>query len=72
LPEYPLGRDKSAVLVLQERVSEAIRIAHMQVKEEQRDKKFAKRDRIEKPDDEESAIKNEMGGKGRKKHQKGR
>lgn len=66
-----MGRDKSAVLVLQERVSEAIRIAHMQVKEEQRDKKFAKRDRTEKPDDEESALKTEIGGK-RQKHQKGR
>ncbi|KAJ3411572.1 ribosomal RNA processing protein [Chytridiales sp. JEL 0842] len=34
LDEYPLGSDKSAVLVLQERVSEAARFAHMQMKEE--------------------------------------
>ncbi|KAJ3249542.1 putative ATP-dependent RNA helicase ddx47 [Chytriomyces hyalinus] len=35
LEEYPLGSDKNAVLMLQERVSEAVRFAHMQMKEEQ-------------------------------------
>ncbi|KAI9332221.1 P-loop containing nucleoside triphosphate hydrolase protein [Obelidium mucronatum] len=35
LDEYPLGTDKSNVLMLQERVSEAGRFAHMQMKEEQ-------------------------------------
>ncbi|KAJ3133061.1 putative ATP-dependent RNA helicase ddx47 [Physocladia obscura] len=35
LDEYPLGTEKSGVLMLQERVSEAVRFAHMQMKEEQ-------------------------------------
>ncbi|KAJ3012127.1 UNVERIFIED_CONTAM: putative ATP-dependent RNA helicase ddx47 [Siphonaria sp. JEL0065] len=35
LDEYPLGTEKSNVLMLQERVSEAGRFAHMQMKEEQ-------------------------------------
>ncbi|KAJ3267751.1 putative ATP-dependent RNA helicase ddx47 [Borealophlyctis nickersoniae] len=34
LDEYPIGQDRSAVLLLQERVSEAVRFAHMQMKEE--------------------------------------
>ncbi|KAI9096943.1 P-loop containing nucleoside triphosphate hydrolase protein [Phlyctochytrium arcticum] len=34
LIEYPLGTDKSSVLLLQERVSESVRFAHMQMKEE--------------------------------------
>ncbi|KAI8824477.1 P-loop containing nucleoside triphosphate hydrolase protein [Fimicolochytrium jonesii] len=34
LDEYPLGKDKAAVLMLQERVAEATRFAHMQLKEE--------------------------------------
>ncbi|KAJ3296044.1 ribosomal RNA processing protein [Rhizoclosmatium sp. JEL0117] len=35
LDEYPLGTEKASVLLLQERVSEAARFAHMQMKEEQ-------------------------------------
>ncbi|KAJ3205981.1 ribosomal RNA processing protein [Entophlyctis luteolus] len=35
LDEYPLGAEKDAVLLLQERVGEAVRFAHMQMKEEQ-------------------------------------
>ncbi|KAI8846935.1 P-loop containing nucleoside triphosphate hydrolase protein [Chytridium lagenaria] len=46
LDEYPLGVDKSAVLMLQERVSEAVKFAHVQMKEEamkDRDMKKSKR-----------------------------
>ncbi|KAL2914190.1 ribosomal RNA processing protein [Polyrhizophydium stewartii] len=62
LPEYPLGHDKSAVLILQERVSEAVRFAHMQLKEEQYKQKGSKRRReggdedARNADDEESAA----------------
>jgi ATP-dependent RNA helicase DDX47/RRP3 len=57
LDEYPLGNDKSAVLVLQERVAEAVKFAHLQAKEEngRSGKRF--RDKGEKVDDEDSAIK---------------
>ncbi|KAJ3332763.1 ribosomal RNA processing protein [Blyttiomyces sp. JEL0837] len=47
LDEYPLGTDKSAVLVLQERVSEAARIAHMQLKEEHLNDRDARRNKKE-------------------------
>lgn len=46
LDEYPLGRDKSAVLLLQERVAEAVRFAHMQLKEEHANAKAGKRKRM--------------------------
>ncbi|KAI8926224.1 P-loop containing nucleoside triphosphate hydrolase protein [Entophlyctis helioformis] len=39
LDEYPLAHDKSAVLMLQERVAEAVRFAHMQLKEENNKRK---------------------------------
>ncbi|KAJ3327602.1 putative ATP-dependent RNA helicase ddx47 [Kappamyces sp. JEL0680] len=71
LEEYPLGRDKSAVLVLQERVSDAVRFAHMQMKEEQREKSASKRDKrdgqSEKIDDEEGALKHSQGARHRKR-----
>ncbi|KAI8913244.1 P-loop containing nucleoside triphosphate hydrolase protein [Gorgonomyces haynaldii] len=57
LPEYPLEKGKDAVLLLQERVSEAVRFAHMQLKEEGLEKK-SKRGSNEKPDDEEGQLKN--------------
>lgn len=38
LDEYPIA-DKSTVLILQERVNEAVRFAHVQLKEEQRNKR---------------------------------
>ena len=43
LDDYPLGHDKQAVLMLQERVSEATRFAHMQLKEDAIKKKSSKR-----------------------------
>ncbi|KAK5669799.1 ribosomal RNA processing protein, variant 2 [Batrachochytrium dendrobatidis] len=60
LTEYPFGHDKSAVLMLQERVSEAVRFAHMQLKDENLKHKGSKRGRggdAEQRDDEESAAK---------------
>lgn len=63
LPEYPLENDKSSVLLLQERVSEAVRLAVMQMKEESQSKSSGKRYRPGKggdregADDEESAAK---------------
>eukprot|EP00842_Homolaphlyctis_polyrhiza_P000245 jgi/Hompol1/1220/HPOL_001062-RA len=45
LDEYPLGHDKSGVLVLQERVMEAVRLANMQLKEEAANQKGSKRGR---------------------------
>ncbi|KAI8899826.1 P-loop containing nucleoside triphosphate hydrolase protein [Globomyces pollinis-pini] len=64
LDEYPLGRDKSAVLVLQERVAEATRFAHLQLKDEQMNRKSGRGnrgdrggEREERKDDEESAMK---------------
>lgn len=38
MDEFPLGKDKENVLLFQERVSEACRIANMQIKEEQQSK----------------------------------
>ncbi|KAI8846930.1 P-loop containing nucleoside triphosphate hydrolase protein [Chytridium lagenaria] len=49
LDEYPLGVDKSAVLMLQERVSEAVKFAHVQMTEEAMkdwDMKMSKRLRV--------------------------
>ncbi len=65
MPEYPLGRDKSAVLVLQERVADAVRFAHMQMKEEAREKSSSKKG--EKIDDEDGAIKYEQGSRNKQK-----
>ena len=55
-------------MVLQERVSEAVRIAHMQMKEESKGKREYK-DREKKGDDEESAMAKE-GGKKQKRARK--
>ncbi|TPX71159.1 hypothetical protein SpCBS45565_g01287 [Spizellomyces sp. 'palustris'] len=61
LDEYPLGKDKSAVFMLQERVGEAVRFAHMQLKEEHANAKAGKRKRMgalegNDRDDEETAA----------------
>ncbi|KAJ3272373.1 ribosomal RNA processing protein [Terramyces sp. JEL0728] len=61
LPEYPTARDKNAILLLQERVSEACRIAHMQMKEETR------KNKRQDGDDEESALMQSSRGKKFKK-----
>ncbi|KAH9246872.1 hypothetical protein BASA81_015553 [Batrachochytrium salamandrivorans] len=45
LDEYPFEHDKSSVLMLQERVSEAVRFAHMQLKEENLKHRGSKRER---------------------------
>ncbi|KAJ3325405.1 ribosomal RNA processing protein [Boothiomyces sp. JEL0866] len=63
LPEYPTARDKNAILLLQERVSEACRIAHMQMKEENQNRKSKRQD----GDDEESALLKSTRGKKFKK-----
>lgn len=55
LDEYPLANDKSAILVLQERVSEAVKIAHLQAKEENARSGKRSRGGEEKPDDEDHA-----------------
>ncbi|KAJ3117955.1 putative ATP-dependent RNA helicase ddx47 [Phlyctochytrium bullatum] len=43
LPEYPLGVEKSTVLMLQERVTEAVKYAHFQMKEEALNDRDSKR-----------------------------
>ncbi|KAJ3313480.1 ribosomal RNA processing protein [Boothiomyces sp. JEL0838] len=63
LPEYPTARDKNAILLLQERVGEACRIAHMQMKEENQNRKSKRQD----GDDEESALLQSTRGKKFKK-----
>ena len=71
LDEYPLENDKSAVLVLQERVSEAVKFAHLQAKEE--NSRFGKRfrDKDDKPDDEDSSLKHRSNYGNRKNSNRG-
>lgn len=70
LDEYPLAGDKSSVLVLQERVSEAVKFAHIQAKEESRDHKASKRAKDEEKNDEEESSMKQSSHSKRKKSRK--
>ncbi|KAJ1550393.1 ribosomal RNA processing protein [Nowakowskiella sp. JEL0078] len=70
LDEFPLGSGKDAVLMLQERVAEAVRMAHIQLREEDKDSRGKKKKRAagdeSRGDDEESAATTLVKKKGRK------
>ncbi|KAJ3188062.1 putative ATP-dependent RNA helicase ddx47, partial [Irineochytrium annulatum] len=59
LDEYPLGVDKSAVLVLQERVTEAVKFAHLQLKEEEQQEGNRRRSHASRGDGEDDAAEND-------------